>query len=274
MTVQNLIRLVNTPMATLALPNSLDLSAELDRDFFADWKASESRRTEIGRTLKYVPTTTGYTITLSAPAPGDPSGRFVDIPDLKGNDQFADFHTHPTDPDRGNVFNHWIYQPPSLADVISIATKHTQKPLFISFVAVSGYEVYAVVYLKTVTNSDANLLAESDGDSQTDMLNFVLRLNNTSPQAWQNFKYEQYGKKTPGFDAVKVVQERLDKMTMNCSGAGSENARLMARRLFDECHRMQFGLYKGKSILHRVNAAPAAAPYPKGYSSFLYMTVY
>jgi hypothetical protein len=190
MTLENLIRLVNTPMANLALPTSLDLPAELERAFFEDWNASESDRAEIGHTLEYAPTPTGYSIIMSAPAPGDPSGRFVKIPYLKGNDQFADFHTHPTDPDRG-IYNYWIYQPPSLADVISIATKHTQKPLFISFVAVSSYEIYAVVYLNTVTNADDNMLSESDGDHQTEMLDFVLRSNKMSQEKWQDFKYEQ-----------------------------------------------------------------------------------
>jgi hypothetical protein len=269
-TLEQLITLVQNPSQTLQLPPSLDLSQDLIRDCYADWKDSEASRKEIGRTMQYQARSGGYAIQLSNRVPGDQAGRSVDIPAHKGDDQFADFHTHPTDSDPGYVYNYWIYLPPSLPDVQSIANKHNTKKLFISFVAVSSYEIYAVLYLKGLTNSDSNRLASDEDDNQAELLNYVLRMNKMAPHDWQNFKYDEAAKqrKDTSYDAPKAIQDKLDEMIRKCSGYGSESARITAGRLFQACQDLQYGLYKGKSCLLKVNSAQATVPNPKGYTVF------
>ena len=210
---------LSRPALESRLPPSIEVSQHILTNLVADWKSSESSRVEVGRTMRWtVSPTNQVTITLSNRIDGDPAGRSVDIPKLHGDDEFAEFHTHPTDPDIGKLYNHWVYLPPSMPDVGRIATNFSAKILAISFVAVSPREIYAVVYLRALTQADGNRLAVETNTFGNAMRAYVLRHKNMTQNDWDDHVYAESRKGTPG----QAVQAQMEKWTRETRGYASE----------------------------------------------------
>lgn len=162
-------------------------------------------------------------------------GDSVTIPDQPSKRVVADFHTHPSTPGGQNQLK-CGYQPPSIEDLMGFkAAERDGKDIFVKFVVTHTSELYAMVYIRGVSQFDDNKVFE-----------IKLGLN----QAGDSIKFptsqaqEKYGSDFLKCKSQQDIRE-LERKTYEATQFGEKFAKQVKEYLKRVCNICSIGLYCG-----------------------------
>ncbi len=162
------------------------------------------------------------------------NGNAVDIPTRRGRANVADFHTHPSTPGGTNM-EHCGYQPPSLEDLMGLQHQGGHgKDIFVSFVAVHSFQLYAMVYIRGTAHFDTNTVFAKikpslDGKGKRIMF----------PTDAEEKKHAEEWMKDP------PRKRELDDALQLATGYGEKFAKEIEGHLKAACAACGIGLYRG-----------------------------
>lgn len=210
-----------------AFPPKLIIDSAIANDFFALYEEGEARGIEVGYNMKFQHNQA--MIDKSQKFDGGPY--FIDIPPKPTAMDFADLHSHPAAA-IGHIDGYCAH---SLQDVRWI-NNHTQKPLFIRFVA-SGDEVYAMIYRSGHSQIDLNWLLDNIAQQGLDQQDFFLQQLGKDEDWYNDTK--------SGFDDEQKFQQWRMETMQSIRGLGPRFQKLSIQYCKQAANTMHLGFYHG-----------------------------
>ena len=247
MTLLELVRAVNTggfakggAVTPSSLPPTLEIAHGMLGTFVTTWKQSEAENVEKGG--NFVLGVGEFTLHNNTISSGLASGETVQLDDLSLEDNYADFHTHPSDPSKGllGIIGR-AYQPPSIEDVGSFAHKRTKR-VYVAFVVANTSSIHALVYLQGLGYIDGDRLSDMRLERDGRIEDFTFAQNKTTKMEFIN---RMNALSRPSMDFEGDKNRALQALKDNASGYGKFVAELGAEYCVKACRMCRIGYYKG-----------------------------
>jgi hypothetical protein len=248
MTLLELVRAVNTSafatkggvLTPSSLPATLEVAPGMLGTFVTTWKQSEAENVEKGG--NFVLGVGEFTLHNNTISSGLASGETVELDDLNLEDNYADFHTHPSDPSKGllGIISR-AYQPPSIEDVGSFAHKAGKK-VYVAFVVANTTSIHALVFLQGVSYINGDKLSDMRLERDGRIEEYTFTQNKTTKMDFLN-RMNALSRTSTDFEGDK--NRALQALKDNASGYGKFVAELGAEYCVKACRVCRIGYYKG-----------------------------